>query len=474
MLAHIVRHEVRDVVRDGRVRWAAAFVLVLLAASLLTAWSVQRQVAVQHASAERLARETWLRQPARDPHTAAHYGAYAFKPRGPLTLFDNGVNDYSGVAVWLEAHKRNEFQFRPAQDRPVVARLGQLTGAATLQGLVPVLIILVAYAKYAAEREDGTLRQLLACGVPPLTLALGKLLGVAVVLGMVLVPAAVMGSLAIVIAAGPQAAGAVALRTVVLTAVYLAYFGVCLLVALAVSVASRRASHALAVLVGFWIMNAVIVPRFAVDEARRQHPTPTAFEFAQRVHHDTYGGLALHDFYARRADELRARLLRQYGVARVEDLPVNIRGVDYLERETRSDEVWDTHYGRLWAAFDAQARVHATAAWAAPLVAVRHLSMALAGVDAHHHRHFADAADAYRRVLVRAMNTRLAYGGNSRRLGAYVAEANFWSSVAPFTYKQPSITWALSHTWGAVAALGGWLVASALALALAVTRSGVL
>ena len=58
---------------------------------------------------------------------------YAFKPKSPLAMVDTGVDPYIGVAVWLEAHKQNEFKFRPAQDRTAVQRFGEMTGAEVLQ-----------------------------------------------------------------------------------------------------------------------------------------------------------------------------------------------------------------------------------------------------------------------------------------------------------------------------------------------------
>ena len=109
MLWYIARHELRDVIRDGRFRWAAAIVAGLLLVALLTGWTYQRSVAAEHASAAQQSRETWLAQSSKDPHSAAHYGGYVFKPHGPLTLVDSGVNAYVGVAAWLEAHKQNEF-----------------------------------------------------------------------------------------------------------------------------------------------------------------------------------------------------------------------------------------------------------------------------------------------------------------------------------------------------------------------------
>jgi ABC-2 type transport system permease protein len=473
MIRTIATHELRDVIRDGRFRCATAFTIGLLVVALVTAATYRQEVAAEHESAARFSRDSWLAQPSKDPHTAAHYGAYAFKPRGPLTLFDAGVNQFAGVAVWLEAHKQNEFQFRPAQDRSSVSRLGQLTAAATLQYLMPLLIILLAYTKFAGDREDGTLRQILAAGVESWRLAIGKALGVATALGIVLIPAAVLGSLALALSAGQDAILEVATRVAALTATYGAYFGAFIALALAVSAGARRSSHALAVLVTFWFLNAVIVPRAAVDLSRRVYPTATAFEFADRVHADTYDGLSVHDYNVKRSGELRERLVREHGVARVQDLPVNFRGIDYLEREAHSNAVWDRHYSTLWRSFEGQARIHDLAGWVSPLMAVRSVSMAVAGVDFFHHRDFAAAAESYRRGLVLAMNRQLAFGGDSQRMGAYAADASYWATVGPFMYQQPDVAWAAANAPHGLMALLGWLCVGVCALWWGVGRLGV-
>jgi ABC-2 type transport system permease protein len=473
MLAHIIRHEIRDVWRDGRFRWAAAFAGSLLIAALVTGWMYQREVAAEHASAERLTRETWLAQASKDPHTAAHYGAYAFKPRGPLTLFDSGVNPYSGIAAWLEAHKQNEFQFRPAQDRASVARLGQLTAAATLQGLIPLLIILLAFTKFAGEREDGTLRQLVATGVSARVLTAGKAFGVSAALMMVLVPTAIVGVAALVLASGSAAMSHSITRIAALGLVYLTYFGAFVAVGLAVSARVRRSSHALAALLAFWVINTVLVPRAASDVSRYLYATPTAFEFTERVQREMYGGLPVHTYNVKRAADLRHRLLETYNVSRIEDLPVNFRGIDYLEREAHANDLWEKHYTELWRTFDRQTSVHHLAGWLAPLMSVRALSMALSGSDVFHHRHFAMEAEAYRRQLVLAMNSKLAYAAGSEKRGAYAADRSFWSTIEPFAYTQPGIVWALNNVRGGWLALSGWVVAACAALVFATRRTAV-
>jgi ABC-2 type transport system permease protein len=342
--------------------------------------------------------------------------------------------------------------------------------ASTLQYLIPILIILLAFTKFAGEREDGTLRQLAAAGTSTGMLAAGKALGVAAALAFVLVPAAAIGAAALLSASGSAASGGLTMRIAALTAVYVTYFGVFVALALGVSAAARRSSHALALLIAFWVLNAIVVPRAASDVSRVLYETPTAFEFGQRVQRDIYDGLPVHAFNVRRAADLRERLLGEYKVSRIEELPVNFRGVDYLEREAHSNDVWESHYKTLWTAFEQQTAVHHRAGWVAPLMAVRALSMALAGADFFHHRDFAAAAETYRRRLVLAMNSQLAFGDGSRKMGAFAADASFWSTVAPFTYQQPGLRWALSHVGVSFAALGAWAVFSGALLVLAVRR----
>src|SRR5689334_23438397 len=145
MVATIVAKEAKEIVRDGRFRWAAGIVLGLLIAAVALGWQHYREVNAQHVEAQRATRNQWLTQGIKNPHSAAHYGVYAFKPKLPLSLVDQGIDSWTGVAAWLEAHKQNEFKYRPAQDATAVQRFGELTGASVLQLLIPLVIILLTF-----------------------------------------------------------------------------------------------------------------------------------------------------------------------------------------------------------------------------------------------------------------------------------------------------------------------------------------
>ena len=197
MILRIARKELLDLSRDGRVRVLAVLVLVVSVVSLAAGWKTYSDLSAQHRTAQAATREQWLNQPKKNPHSAAHYGVYAFKPKSPLAIVDTGIDPYVGVAVWLEAHKQNEMKYRPAQDRTAAQRFGELGGAEVLQVILPLFIVLMAFPVFAGEREQGTLRQLLSVGARPRDLALGKALGVAAGLGIILVPATLLGVIAL-------------------------------------------------------------------------------------------------------------------------------------------------------------------------------------------------------------------------------------------------------------------------------------
>ena len=80
MILRIARKELLDLLRDGRFRVLAGLVLVVSVVSLGAGWKAYTDLAAQHRTAQQATRDQWLNQPKKNPHSAAHYGVYAFKP----------------------------------------------------------------------------------------------------------------------------------------------------------------------------------------------------------------------------------------------------------------------------------------------------------------------------------------------------------------------------------------------------------
>lgn len=466
MLLRIARKEALELVRDGRFRTGALAVLGLLVAAVALGGSRAAAVARDHAAAQAATREHWVSQPAKNPHSAAHYGIYAFKPVNALAFADDGVDPYVGVATWLEAHKQNEFQFRPAADGTALQRFGNLGVAVILQLLVPLLIILLGFGAFAGEREAGTLRQLLAHGVPTGVLARGKALGTAAALGVVLVPAAALGGLGLAFSGGGSGLGG---RAVTLGLVYVAYFAIWVALTLAVSAATRTARTALLVLLAVWMVNGLLAPRAATDLVRRLHPTPSQFQFTAAVKHDLEQGADGHSPADVRMKAFEAQVLKQYGVDSVSQLPVSFAGLSLNKGEEDGNRVYDKHFGALWQTYRRQEATREWLGLLAPGLAIRALSMGLAGTDVQHHERFTTAAEQYRRMLVTRMNDDI-----TRNAGAagfdYKADTTLWAAAPAFSYDSPALAETLDAHRPATAVLGGWTVLALVALAVALRR----
>ncbi len=469
MILKIARKEFTEMWRDGRFRLATATLLLLLLVALGLGWRGSRQARHERAKADAADRAEWLAQGERNPHSAAHFGRYAFKPAPTLSFLDRGVNAYLGIAVWMEAHNQDPLRYRPAEDATALQRFGELTAATVLQLLIPLLIALFAFAQFAGEREQGTLRQLLSLGAPPRALAAGKALGVAFVLSITLAPAAVIGVSALVLASGETSPLASAGRFLLLTLAYLLYFGAIVGAALAVSAIARSARVALLALLALWVTGCLIAPRAAADIAERFVPAPSYSEFWEAVHRDLREGIDGNDPEEKRSRELKQRVLAQYSVSRVEDLPVSFDGVSLQENEEYGNRVFDKHYGRLWEVFERQNRAQNLSAFFTPLPAVRSLSMGLAGTDLAQHRDFARAAESYRREMVKRLNDEFRDKAGVAAF-SYKSDASLWRSVTDFTYEPPGVAWVLNSHKLSVLLLAGWFLSANLAAIVAIGR----
>jgi ABC-2 type transport system permease protein len=452
VVVRIARKELLETTRDGRFRMLAAVVLLLSVVSLAAGWRQYVDVQRQHLQAQQATRAQWLNQPAKNPHSAAHYGMYAFKPKSRLSLVDTGIDPYVGVAAWLEAHKQNEFRYRPAQDRTGLQRFGELTAAEGFLLILPLFIVLASFTAFAGEREQGTLRQLLSLGVTRRALVLGKAVGVAAALALVILPVTLVGVVALAYSSEFEGLRDDLPRAALLAAAYLIYFASFVCISLGVSALARSSRTALVILLAFWFVNSLVVARAAVDFAAWLHPTPSAVEFQTAVERDLAdpGGMRL------RLERRRQELMRQYHVTSMDAVPVNFSGISLQEGEEHGNEVFDRHYGSLFAAYDAQNRAFQWTGFAAPIVPIRSISMALAGTDLPHHRDFVTAAEEYRRRIQRVMNDDITR--NAKPGVAYEAGSNLWARVPEFDYDLPDAAWALRQTMPSIVLLVGWLV----------------
>jgi ABC-2 type transport system permease protein len=460
MILHIAKKEMLEMRQDGRFQIASAIVLTLLLVSLGIGWQQYVSINRQHEQAKAQTREQWLTQGKKNPHSAAHYGVYAFKPKSPLSLVDRGADNYTGVAVWLEAHKQNEFKYKPARDANTLARFGDLTASSVLQLLLPLLIILMSFSAFAGEREQGTLRLLLSMGVPRQTLAMGKALGVAGGLGLILVPAALLGSAALILASDQGSFVANLPRLGWMSLSYLLYFVAFIGISLTVSALAKSARLALVCLLGFWIFNGLAAPRLFSDLSRTVYRTPSSFAFAQSMDTEMKKGFD--------EEALKKKLLAEYKVETLEQLPVNYSGISLKASEDHGNEIYDKHYGELWDTFEAQNRMQQQGGVLAPLMAIRSVSMGLSGTDFAQFRDFSIAAEKYRRMFIDVMNDDIAHSPKTE--GPYLGDDKLWAKVPAFEYNAPTVDVVLGQQAWSLGLLALWAGLASMAATWAATQ----
>jgi ABC-2 type transport system permease protein len=435
-MATIARKEFTELIRDGRFRWVAAIVLALLVTALAAGGYYQRDLIAQQRAAQAAEQARWYAQDPKNPHSAAHYGLYAFRPRLAPAFLDPGVEPYTGVAVWLEAHKQNELIFRPSEDATIAQRFGDMTVALVLQVVLPLIIIMLGFGAFVGERERGTLRQLLSLGVKPRDLVAGKMAGLAAALALIAAPAALLGGATLALIGPAQGMT----RFALLGVAYLLYLGILLFLTLAVSARAPSSRFALVILLAFWSVNCLLAPRLVSDFAAERHPLPEGVSFKARLQ------AALHD-PAGTSAMMKARtaaLLSQYGVTREQDLPVNLAGLSLQVGEEHGYEVFEKFYNELYAPMEAQNRLLQRAAALFPQLGIQAISMALAGTDLAQHRDFTRAAEEHRRVELKIINDDILE--HPVKVGeVHLGDRELWAKVPAFRYQAPGVGWVLSN-----------------------------
>jgi len=444
--------------REGRL--AAVWAVLVLLGALSVTLSIQRVAESERdrLAAEAVDRATFLNQGTRNPHGAAHFSRFAFRPFSPTAALDPGIGPYAGVAVWLEAHRQDPANLRAAEDRVELGRLADLSPAWLLQVLAPLLIIALAFDALAGERERGTWPLLLGSGVSVQCLMRGKLLA----LMAVFAPMVVLLALAQLIASQAHSADTL-LRSAGWALAHLLYLGVWMLLALALSVRASRARTALVVLLAGWSAASLIAPRVAIALAEQQVPIPTASAFAAAIKHDFDHGLDGQSPPDVRRAQFQQQLLAEYGVERLEDLPVSVSGMSLQEAERYGNLIFDRHYGQLLDLYRAQERCRRWGSVLGPLPALQQISMSSAGTDMAHHTDFIHQAETQRREIIAMLNMHQAIHGVGLEM-RYEADASLWQQVPEFSYQQPSSASLLARQWPDWLLLVAW---SGLALWLA-------
>ena len=471
----IARDELR-LMRRNRVAVTAIMLLVMLTlVAVVTSWTHQQGIADTRARHQAEANHAFEAQPDRHPHRVVHYGHFIFRPLGLLAAFDPGVDAFTGNTMFLEGHRQNTSNFGDVRQSSLLVRFGQLTPAFVLQAVAPLLLIFLGYGVVAREAERGTLRPLMLQGASARAIVLGKLGALGIVAVLVGLPAMIGFGL---IASQP---GALPGPMAVIALAYAAYLALWVVAITLVSMLVRRRRDALLGLLAIWAVTVVLLPRVAPDIAGQAYPLANRLQTDVAIARDLRAMGDSHNPDDPHFAQFKADVLKRYGVSRVEDLPVNYKGVLALEGETMTSRLFDRYASESFATQTAQNRLVAGVGLLSPTIALRQASMAAAGTDFAGHRRFLEQAERYRYDLVQRLNRLQAdavsyaddtaedSGADQRKRVA----ADNWQRLPEFAFVQPQAGTLVGASLPGLAIILGWLAVAGLALAAATRRLGV-
>lgn len=413
---------------------SVAFVLILAISTVLGKYQIQKQKQASEDAQQHL-REQWESIEAMNPHSAAHYGTFVFRPATLMNGLDDGVNTVLGNVTRVEGHVQNEMVYSEASQMQVASRFGKLRSSLLLQYMVPLLLIFLTFSSVSSEKTSGRLKLILLQGSEARRLMAAKTLA-AWSYGLILLLTVILGHTWLHF---KSISGDEALRTVFFFLAYALYYFIICGLTVYFSARWQNATAALTSMLAIWMIWTVFLPGILLSAAEKRHPLPSRKDFNAAMRQDRSQGLDGHNPADERSKELEQKVLAEYGVDSLAQLPINFDGILMQADEEYGNQVWDKHFGRLGHVLKKQKQLMQTVGLINPFTSLQNASMGFAGSDYLHQQEFLFQVENYRREFIKILNDKHAYGGSKTGDWGWKADNEFFRSVPDFQYRPVSI-----------------------------------
>lgn len=444
-------------------------VMVLICFAAYTGWKTYTTQNEMREHYQRVVRESWESNPDKHPHRMAHFGSFAFRIKYPLSIFDFGLESYTGNAVFLEAHKQNTINFSEASLSTGLLRFGEVSVAMVLQIILPLAIVFLGFSAVSKDRENGTLKVLLTQGATWTELLLGKSLGLMSLSLLILIPAFVLTLILMIVSENAHGDGLIPRYGLAIFSYVIFLITVCL-VTIGVSAKSETSKGALLKLLALWLLLAIILPRTMQALGSYFYPAPSKIEFETAIEQDVLKEGDSHNPDDPHYKHLRDSVLMVHQVDSVQKLPFNYGGFIGREGEKISARIYNSHLRKLMAIYDKQNSVTKTTALINPFSAIRNVSMTLSGTDFESYKVFQNEAEQYRYLLAQKMNElQMEFVSNEKAPNdkPHKIDSEHWKELPDFKPSFPELTLSLRReAWSFMAlilwlALATWIIVHA-------------
>lgn len=460
----IAGHFLKVIIRSRALAAVYLVWLLLVLYAAVTGYQTYTAQNTMRQQFQQQARQSWEANPDKHPHRMAHFGTFAFRQKHPLSMFDYGIESYTGNAVFLEAHKQNTVNFSEAGFSTGLLRFGEISLSMLIQIVLPLILFFLGFNAVAQQRENGTLKILLSQGAGFRSIIWGNSLGLFALSIIFLVPVLLAVAMQLVLQASLPSDGFVFLRSVSLLLGCLAFLWLVGTVAVCISAGSSNSRAALLKLLGIWLMMAVVLPKTLQAIGSALHPAPSKIEFDAAVEKDILKIGDSHNPNDTHFKRLKDSVLKANKVDSVQQLSFNYAGFQMQEGERMSAEVYNSHLQALYNLYERQNDVSNYSAFINPVIGIKNISMALSGTDFKAYRKFQDDAEAYRYKLAQTMNElqikHISNTGPAKDEQPHSIGKAHWMEFADFRHAFQPIPTVIQQEQLTIAAMLAWFILS--------------
>ena len=407
------------------------FVILLFLVTFFGIIQNNRQIASKNDAHDHI-RAQWDEMSPSNPHSAAHFGTYAFKPNSILNSLDEGVNTVTGVVLRLEGHKQNNTAFSEASQSLTISQFGKFKVSLLFQFIIPLFLIFISFNIYTSEISNGRLKLLLIQGNSLKKIVFAKifsLLSLATILLLLVILFQLFYNFS-----NLELDQFVRLNVFFWS--YFMYYFIIITFTVLLSMIFKNSTSSLSLTIITWLLWTIFLPKIIGNFTESIIPLSTRIELTENMKEDRSKGIDGHNPFDLRKKDLEKKILAEYQVDSLSQLPINFAGILMQADEEYGNKVWDKHYGDLHKKLEHQKRNYQLSGMINPFASLQSLSMASAGTDLFHHLDFLNEAETYRRYFIKTLNDEYAFGGSRTGERGWKATNDFFRSIKDFSYKE--------------------------------------
>lgn len=280
MLGHLIRKELLDHISSLRFLILSAIGTLVIWLSLYSGYTYY-QASLHDYQMAQMATEERIREmaAAEDWTEYVTVGYLSHKPPTSVSIFIRGLEPTLGRSIPNHLTVANRRLNRSSVEvNPFLGIFSPLDLGLIVQVVLSLFILLFSYDTVCGEKESGTLRLIGSFPAPRHSLLLGKLVGVLfstlAAFGLPLL----LGFAVMLLRADVQFTGPELNRLGLIFAAFIVYLMAFTCVGLLGSCLAHRPSTSFVLLLGFWVVSVVVLPRLSLIVADRIRPSPSIYE----------------------------------------------------------------------------------------------------------------------------------------------------------------------------------------------------